>query len=55
MPGTSYSTVIRALLYFLPEKFAEIFAWSSGVEWSMKSMPGGGKRNVFVFAFQPCN
>ena len=34
----------------MPEKFAEILAWSNGVEWRMKAAPAGSKSNVFAFA-----
>lgn len=36
---------------FIACEVCEIFAWSSGVEWSMKGMSGGGKRNAFAIAF----
>ena len=43
-------TAIR-MHHLMPEKFAEILAWSNGVEWRMKAVLTGSKSNVFAFAF----
>ena len=34
--------------HLMSEKFAEILAWSNGVEWRMKAVLTGSKSNVFA-------